>query len=86
MSTVQGFIKRAQAAELSWPLPEDLDDTKLDRLLFMKRPEIADKPHPDWGAVHHEPGRKGVTLSLFWQEYVCSVTPKFRQTSWSVLP
>ena len=32
--TVQRFLQRATAAKLPWPLPEDLDDTQLEKLLF----------------------------------------------------
>lgn len=68
-STAQSYIKRATAAGMSWPLPEDLDDAKLDGLLFSKPPEKKDRPLPDWKRVHQDLGRKGVTLSLLWQEY-----------------
>ena len=33
-TTVGDYIARAQAAGLSYPLPESLDDDELDRLLF----------------------------------------------------
>ena len=33
-STVSDYLLRASAAGISWPLPEDLDDTGLERLLF----------------------------------------------------
>jgi len=33
-STVQRYLERAAAANLSWPLPEALDDTQLEQLLF----------------------------------------------------
>ena len=34
---VGGYLQRAQVAGLSWPLPEDLTDTALERLLFPGR-------------------------------------------------
>jgi hypothetical protein len=33
-STVQGYLKRAQAAGVSWPLPDDLDAGALEERLF----------------------------------------------------
>ena len=33
-STVSDYLLRASAAGLSWPLPESVDDTSLERLLF----------------------------------------------------
>jgi len=33
-STVGDYLARAKAAGLSWPLADDLDDTRLEHLLF----------------------------------------------------
>ena len=35
VSTVHEYLKRAEAAKVSWPLPEGWDDT---RLVIMERP------------------------------------------------
>jgi transposase len=80
--TVAEYVRRAQAARLSWPLPATLDETALERLLFPPhavRP-IPSRPEPDWAVVHHELKRKGVTLFLLWQEYK-STTPEGFQYS-----
>lgn len=70
-STVGEYVLRAQAAGLSWPLPEDLDEGQLEVMLFP--PSAAGNkqshPLPDWAEVHRELKRKGVTLSLLWMEY-----------------
>lgn len=69
--TVADYVRRAQAAGLSWPLPEDLGDDVLERRLFARtvtKPP-AKRPMPDWSRVHRELRRKGVTLVLLWQEY-----------------
>ncbi len=69
-STVGDYLKRAQAARLSWPLPEDLDDLALERILFVAREDQRpSRPLPDWTWVHHELRRKSVTLALLWDEY-----------------
>jgi len=69
-STVGDCLHRATAAKLSWPLPEDMNDTRLERLLYPpKEPESGQRPLPDMSYVHQELKRKGVTLSLLWQEY-----------------
>ena len=76
-STVNDYLLRAQAAGLSWPLPEGLDDQQLqERLLRPPQapPEAAPPPEPprplpDWAEVHKELGRRSVTLRLLWQEY-----------------
>ena len=68
---VNGYLQRARLAGVSWPLPEDLDDTALERLLFPPAPPVAAaaRPVPDWTAVEKELRRRGVTLSLLWEEY-----------------
>ena len=69
--TVNRYILRAAAAELSWPLPAAMDDTMLAAALF-KRPESSPqlrRPEPEWSDIHRELGRKGVTLMLLWTEW-----------------
>jgi transposase len=70
-STVGDYLKRAAAAGLSWPLRDDLGEEELERLLFSDpgSSTSSKRPLPDWATVHQEMGRKGVTLSLLWQEY-----------------
>src|SRR5512138_1101199 len=70
-STVGEYVKRAEQAGLTWPLPEDPGEEELYRKLFPEgeAAKIAERPQPDWEAVHRELARKGVTLKLLWQEY-----------------
>ena len=71
-STVSDYAGRASAAGLSWPLPEGLNDTALEALLFVRGGPAAGtrrKPEADWTALHRELRRPGVTLMLLWQEY-----------------
>ncbi len=69
-ATASSYVTRARAADLSWPLPESLDDTALDRLLFPKPAPSGDvRPLPDWAYVHLELRRKSVTKMLLWEEY-----------------
>jgi len=70
-STVGDYLQRAQAARLSWPLPDDLDDLTLERTLFVSRDDQRPaRQLPDWTLVHHELLRKKhVTLALLWDEY-----------------
>ena len=70
-TTLREYLYRARAAGVSWPVPADLTDGDLERLLF---PQIASGsrgtiPQPDWGYVHAELRRSGVTLALLWEEY-----------------
>lgn len=70
-TTLRGYLRRARVAGLVWPLSGDLSDADLEQLLF---PRTAGDvrgslPQPDWSYVHGELRRKGVTLSLLWEEY-----------------
>lgn len=69
-SCVGDYLDRAKAAGLSWPLPDGIDETALERRLF---PQVSLKgrqfAQPDWAVVHSELKRPGVTLSLLWEEY-----------------
>ena len=69
-STVGEYLRRAKVAGLSWPLPASLDEAGLERRLFPAPPSPrAARPLPDWSRLHRELRRKGVTLSLLWEEY-----------------
>jgi transposase len=68
---VSEYLKRAQRAGLGWPLPDELDDARLEALLFPPPPNVPvdQRPVPDWSAVHREMRRPNVTLALLWDEY-----------------
>ena len=71
-SSVSTYLYRARAAELAiWPLPEAYaDDDVLKAALFGRKGRRRRDPvEPDWAYVSTELKRKGVTLTLLWQEY-----------------
>lgn len=68
-STVAECLERASDAGLAWPLPDDLDDTALERLLYPPVVTDAVRALPNWSLVQTEMKRKGMTLSLLWDEY-----------------
>jgi transposase len=69
-TTVRRYLDRAEAAGLGWPLPDGLDDAALERALFPPiAPKTVPRPAPDFGGVHRELRRKGVTVELLWMEY-----------------
>ena len=51
---VSGYLSRARAAGIVWPLPEDVDDVQLEGMLFPPPPDLAadQRPMPDWAWVH----------------------------------
>lgn len=70
-STVGEYLARAEQAGLGWPLPDDLSDTELQKRLFPEK-EIPTPPIrsvPNWEDMHRELAKRGVTLTLLWQEY-----------------
>ena len=70
-STVAEYLTRAKIVGLGWPLSEDLSDTQLEQRLFPPAPCLPaqDRPLPQWAEIHRELKRKGVTLTLLWEEY-----------------
>jgi len=72
-ATVHRYLERATAAGLSWPLPEDYDDPRLNELLFPARP--VRPPHQlragvDFAEIHRQlMDHKYVTLQILWEEY-----------------
>jgi transposase len=70
-STVGEYLERAEQAGVGWPLPDDLSDAELHRRLFPEKektiPEV--RVMPNWEDLHGELAKRGVTLTLLWQEY-----------------
>ena len=68
---IQKLLSRAQALHLGWPLPADLDDTRLAQLFYPGADTGSSQRHqvPDWPAVHQEMKRPHVTKRLLWEEY-----------------
>ena len=69
-STVAEYLGRIALARLGWPLPSELDDDALERLLFPNEGHpVSSRPEPDWAWVHRELQQRHVTKMLLWQEY-----------------
>ena len=70
-TTLRGYLERADALGLNWPLPPSLSDTDLERQIYPRTArDLSNRAtQPDWAHVHRELRRKGVTLSLLWEEY-----------------
>ena len=67
---VAKYLRLATVAGLTWPIPDALDDAALEKLLY--RQSAAREPtfaEPDYALVHQELKKKGVTLTLLWEEY-----------------
>jgi transposase len=72
-ATVHRYLERADSAGLTWPLPEDHDDRRLNELLFPTRPDYppsVPRPGLDFAEVHRQlQANRFVTLQLLWEEY-----------------
>ena len=72
-ATVQEYLKRAQAAGVTWPLPEGWNDRRLEEALYGPAPRRvyeSRKPAPDFAQLHEELQRhRHLTLQLAWEEY-----------------
>ncbi len=81
--SVAEYIRRAKAAGISWDRAKDMDDVTLEKLLCPggSGAKQEGRPVPDWSYVHSELKRRGVTLSLLWQEYK-EANPDGYQYSW----
>jgi transposase len=80
--TVGDYLRRAEAAGLTWPLPPDLDEATLEARLFPPQEQVPRnlRPLPVWPEIHQELQRKGVTLYLLWQEYKARHPDGFQYT------
>ncbi|MBK1736036.1 hypothetical protein CKO15_12260, partial [Halorhodospira abdelmalekii] len=81
--TVREYLRRFAEAGLSWPLPENLGESRLEQLLFPPPPDLPAHARvvPDWHRVKEELRGKHVTLFLIWQEYR-EAHPEGYQYSW----
>lgn len=72
-ATVHRYLEKAAAAGLSWPLPEDWDEARLEKLLFpaaVGRPSQLSRSLPDFAEIHRQlQTHKHLTLQLLWEEY-----------------
>jgi transposase len=69
--TIKKYLLKAEQAGLSWPLPDDWDDARLEQCLFPEpsKDSLVERGLPDWAVVHQEMKQKSVTMFLLWQEY-----------------
>lgn len=69
--TVVNYLNRAQQAQVGWPLPADLDERDLARMLFPSQQSTGPRQFAelDYLAIQRELKHKYVTKLLVWQEY-----------------
>ena len=78
-NTIRDVVKTASNKGISWPLDEELNNQRLQEMLYPERLEKAQVyMEPDCSYIHSELAKKGVNLSLLHSEYVanCNATGK----------
>ena len=71
-STIRDNLKRLREAGATWPLPPEMDDHALEKLLFSHRGAptgMRRRIEPDWAVLVREMKRPGVTLTILHEEY-----------------
>lgn len=79
-TTVRDYLRRLQAAGLTYAAVADWSDDELEAQLFARTPVPSGRAEPDWAYVARELGRRGVTLKLLWREYLESAPDGYRYT------
>lgn len=77
VGTIQNLLHKAKELDLSWPLPDELDDHRVAQLFYPEAPPDEDSRRlvvPDWTQIHQELKRRAMTKHLLWEEY-CEVHP-----------
>ena len=70
-TTVVECVARARRSGLDWAAAAVLSEEELESRLYPPAEAVPapERPAVDWGAIHSELKRKGVTLRLLWEEY-----------------
>ena len=67
---VTTYAGLANAAGLNWEHVQSMDEAQLHARLINSAPALSAFVLPNYGLVHHELRRKGMTLMLLWEEHV----------------
>jgi len=67
-NTVAEVLRRAKLKGIE-EIPEGITDKYLKELLYPEKVKAKNTRMPDYDKIHKELGRKGVTLTLLWDEY-----------------
>ncbi len=84
-SAVGKHVSLAGVAGVDWALAQTLSNEDLEARLY--RPALPRSSHqraPDFGVVHQELKRPGVTLMLLWEEYATGNPLAYKYTSFCI--
>jgi len=70
-TAVNEYVSRARVLGITWPIPAEIDDAELERRLFVPSDQRDGRARvvPDWMKVHIELKRRGVMLTVLWEEH-----------------
>lgn len=76
-STVSDVLRAARARKVPWPLPEEMDDAAIRSAIYpAKESRAHDKAPIDHEKIASELRRRGMTMSLLWNEYCDSAVAR----------
>ena len=80
--TVEDTLNAAQEKGIAWPLESDITNDDIQEILFPGRYAFA-SPYtmPDFQYIHEELAKKGVTLTLLWEEYFLYTAAKLNTSA-----
>lgn len=67
--TISEVLTLADEKGLSWPLPDDLSNDDIRKILYPERVAESLRKVPDCHYMYQEMAKPGVTLTLLWSEY-----------------
>lgn len=86
VGVINKYVRLALKAQLSWPLPIELeDDAALKQALIPPKEKITTTLAIDFSALHLALKQKGVTLQLLWEEYCPTVEHPYSYAHYCLL-
>ena len=68
--TVREVLAEMDKHGIQWPLDDDITNADLEQMLFPdKYKSVCLYIEPDYPYIHRELAKRGVTLTLLWEEY-----------------
>ena len=84
-SAVGKYVSLARVAGVDWEVAQTLSDEHLEARLYRPAlPRCSHQRAPDFGVVHQELKRAGVTLMLLWEEYATGNPLAYKYTSFCI--
>lgn len=70
-STISEFFKRADARNLTWPVPDGTTNEYICSMLYPERANdlLGLRAQPDYESIHKDLAKRGTNLTLLWEEY-----------------